>query len=129
MNKQTLSNWTEAHLVVFLYRAIALSDYILKPEEVEIIRIKTNKILYNTYGCGHEEVQKICALVDKTANEIEPIKHNEIIEELAKKYPLSKTRYDILIEDLNQIARSDKYVSIEEHSLMYYIRLQFLKDY
>lgn len=129
MNKQNLSNWTEAHLVVFLYRAIALSDYILKPEEIEIIRIKTNKILYNNYGYGHEEVQKICAEIEKIANDVEPIKHNDIIEELAKKYPISKDRYDILIEDLNQIAKSDKYISIEEHSLMYYIRLQFLKDY
>ncbi|TAE76479.1 MAG: hypothetical protein EAZ85_00080, partial [Bacteroidetes bacterium] len=77
------------------------------PEEIEIIRIKTNKILYNNYGYGHEEVQKICAEIEKIANDVEPIKHNDIIEELAKKYPISKDRYDILIEDLNQIAKSD----------------------
>lgn len=81
---------------MFLYRAIALSDYILKPEEIEIIRIKTNNILYNTYGYGHEDVQKICAEVDKIANEIEPIQHNDIIEELSKKFPFSKARYDLL---------------------------------
>lgn len=129
MIKPNISNWTEAHLLVFLYQAIALSDYVLKAEEIEIIRSKTNKILYNVYGYGHEEAEKIGNEAKKIADEVSPNDHNQIIEELALKFPLSKSRYNLLIEDLNLIAKSDKYVSIEEHSLMYYIRLQFLKDY
>lgn len=129
MNKPDISNWTEAHLIVFLYQAVALSDYVLKTEEVEIIRYKTNKILYTLYGYGHDAAEKIASEAQKIADNLKPIEHNVIIEELAKKFPLSKFRYDSLIEDLNQIAKSDKYISIEEHSLMYFIRLHFLKDY
>ncbi len=34
-----------------------------------------------------------------------------------------------MISAIEDIAQADNFVTIEEHSLMYYIRLQFKKDY
>jgi hypothetical protein len=53
----------------------------------------------------------------------------DLIEFLSNKVELTWDMYQFIINDLNDIAKADQYISVEEHSLMYYVRLKFNKDY
>lgn len=123
-----LSHWDEKHLIAFLYISIAVSDFVVTPEEKQTLHTNLEELLKGKYHLSDSDKNTLLAEVQSfpIANDTERM---GLIKELSERIELSWETYKYMASELDEIAHSDKYVSIEEHSLMYFIRLKFRKDY
>lgn len=121
-------HWNEKHLISFLYISLAVSDFIVSPDERITLNSNLDELLKGKFQLSDSEKNAIISEVqafpvaDDTAR-------MAIIKELSERIELDWETYKFVAKELDEIAHSDKYVSIEEHSLMFYIRLKFKKDY
>jgi hypothetical protein len=122
------SHWDEKHLITFLYISVSVTDFIVTSKETSVLNQNLDNLLKGRYQLSEPEKEAIISEVKSfpIAKDAERI---EAIKLLSDKISLSSETYLYVIEKLNEIIHSDKYVAIEEHSLLYYIRLRLNKDY
>lgn len=120
--------WNEKYVICALYYLLADCDFELKKEEVKVIDQKlttlfSDSLLYSDskYKIANEVMSYVLGL----SNE----EKTEAVRHLAKITTLTHESYIKLMQDLEEIALSDDYVCIEEHSFMFFIRLMFKKNY
>lgn len=121
-------HWNEKHLISFLYISLAVSDFIVSPNERTTLNSNLDELLKGRFQLSDSEKNAIISEVQAF-----PIADDAtrmaIIKELSERIELDWDTYKFVANELDEIAHSDKYVSIEDHSLMFYIRLKFKKDY
>ena len=120
--------WDEKYVTCALYYLVADCDFELKREEITIIDRKLdflfqNELLYSDskYKIANEVMSYVLGL----SNE----KKTEAVRYLSDKVSLSHESFVQVMQDLEEIALSDDYISVEEHSFMYFIRLMFRRNY
>ncbi|HAR20653.1 MAG TPA: hypothetical protein DCR46_08320 [Cytophagales bacterium] len=122
------SHWDEKYVITFLYISISVSDSIVTSKETTVLNNNLDKLLREYFHLSELEKEKIISevLSFKIVKEEE---RREAIKLMSEKVNLDMQTYLYMVDRLNEIIHSDKYVAIEEHSLMYYIRLMFNKNY
>lgn len=123
------AHWDEKQIICCLYYLVADSDNDLRKEEIDVIDLKLDQLLVDTFLVPHDQKYKIANEAMNLAVGLSDQRKTELVRELSSKVNISGDLFVQLISSLEDIAQSDDYVSIEEHSLMYYIRLKFKKDY
>jgi uncharacterized tellurite resistance protein B-like protein len=118
-------HWDERHVICGLYYMVADSDFSIKKEEVDTIdrHLETLMLQFphlltsNKFAIANEVMPHVIGRSDR--------EKMDLIKQWAAKFPLSRDQFIDMQQALEHIAQSDDYVSIEEHSLMYFIRLKF----
>ncbi|MBC7390183.1 MAG: hypothetical protein H7329_13280 [Opitutaceae bacterium] len=123
------AHWDEKHIISSLYYLVADSDFVVKKEEIDTIDKKLDILLHQTYYVSTEQKYKIANEAMNFAVGLNDVEKLEVVRNLSSNVKFSHELFVQMINDMEDIAQSDDYVSIEEHSLMYYIRLKFKKDY
>lgn len=123
------SHWDEKYLITFLYTFLAQSDFVVNAEEALVLKTKINNLLFHLFFLTDDEKIKITEEVNNVTSRLDEIEKMDLIEFLSNKVEITWDMYEFIINDLNDIAKADHYISVEEHSLMYFIRLKFNKDY
>lgn len=121
-------HWNEKHLISFLYISLAVSDFIVSPDERITLNSNLDELLKGKFQLSDSEKNAIISEV-QSLPVADDTARMAIIKELSERIELDWETYKFVAKELDEIAHSDKYVSIEEHSLMFYIRLKFKKDY
>jgi hypothetical protein len=121
-------HWNEKHLISFLYISLAVSDFIVSPNERATLNSNLDELLKGRFQLSDSEKNAIISEVQAFPIADDAMRM-AIIKELSERIELDWDTYKFVASELDEIAHSDKYVSIEEHSLMFYIRLKFKKDY
>ena len=129
MKDKILDHWDINYLVSFLYIFLAESDFVINKEEAISLNECLHDTLINLFFQSENQKDEIIKEVNTYTHKLDESQKMELIEELAKKIDIPFDVYEFIVQELNKIAQSDKYVSVEEHSLMYYIRLKLNKDY
>ena len=129
MKRTIADHWDVKYLISFLYIFLAESDFVIGKEEAEALNKSLHDALVNVFFQTEEEKSKIIAEVNQFSRSISEDDKMELIKELSSKIDINFDLYELIVQQLNVIAKSDKYVSVEEHSLMYYIRLKLNNDY
>ncbi len=122
-------HWDHKHLISFLYVFLADSDFVVTEEEAIAVNNNLLELLKDKYSLPLNEVALIIEEIRAFELAQDDAGRMEVIRQLSEKIDLDLSTYEYLIKELDEIAKSDKYVSVEEHSLMYYVRLKFKKDY
>lgn len=129
MKDQILDHWDINYLVSFLYIFLAESDFVISKEEAHTLNESLHNTLVNVFFLTEKQKDDILAEVNTYTHSLSEEEKMSLIEELTHKNDISFDIYELIVQELNKIAKSDKYISVEEHSLMYYIRLKLHKDY
>jgi len=118
-------HWQLPHVICCLYYLVASSDFIIKEEEELVIDRHLDNFLIlhcpELYVQKHKLADEVAKYVD-SANDLQKM---EAVRYFSTKFLLNHDIYFGLIKSLEEIAQADRYISIEEHSMMYYIRLKF----
>ena len=122
-------DWDDKHLLTFLYIFIADSDFVVTAEEAVSVKKNLEELLVGQFGLSEAEKDRIVAEVKEAEAGMSETDKMETIQELSEKIDLTWDMYQHVVKEMDEIAHSDKYVSVEEHSVMYYVRLKFKKDY
>ncbi len=129
MKGEVLEHWDLNYLVSFLYIFLAESDFVISKEEAQTLNESLRNTLVNVFFLTEEQKDAVLAEVNTYTHKLSEQDKMDLIEALTNKIDIPFTIYELIVQELNKIAKSDKYVSVEEHSLMYYIRLKLNKDY
>lgn len=129
MKDQILDHWDLSYLVSFLYIFLAESDFVISKEESHTLNQSLHNTLVNVFFLTEKQKDDVLAEVNSYTHKLSEEEKMELIEELTNRIDIPFETYELVVQELNKIAKSDKYVSVEEHSLMYYIRLKLNKDY
>ena len=129
MKDKILEHWDINYLVSFLYIFLAESDFVINKEEAATLNASLHNTLVRLFFQSEEQKDAIIKEVNTYTHTLNESQKMSLIEELAKKIDIPFDVYELIVQELNKIAKSDKYVSVEEHSLLYYIRLKLNKDY
>jgi len=129
MKDQILDHWDLNYLVSFLYIFLAESDFVISKEEAHTLNESLHNTLVNVFFLTEKQKDAILAEVNTYTHSLSEEEKMNLIEELTNKNDIPFDIYELIVQELNKIAKSDKYISVEEHSLMYFIRLKLNKDY
>ena len=129
MKDKILEHWDINYLVSFLYIFLAESDFVINREEAATLNTSLHDTLVSLFFQSEEQKDAIIKEVTSYTHALDEAQKMNLIEELAKKIDIPFDVYEFIVQELNKIAKSDKYVSVEEHSLLFYIRLKLNKDY
>jgi|GEM_PF-2425991 len=129
MKDEILDHWDISYLVSFLYIFLAESDFLINKQEAATLNNSLHNTLVNVFFKSDEQKDAIIKEVNAYTHTLTEEQKMSLIEELAKKIHISFDVYELIVEELNKIAKSDKYITVEEHSLLFYIRLKLNKDY
>ena len=129
MKNEVLEHWDLNYLVSFLYIFLAESDFVISKEEAQTLNESLRNTLVNVFFLTEEQKDAVLAEVNTYTHKLSEQEKMDLIEALTNKIDIPFNIYELIVQELNKIAKSDKYVSVEEHSLMYYIRLKLNKDY
>lgn len=129
MKNEVLEHWDLNYLVSFLYIFLAESDFVISKEEAQTLNESLRNTLVNVFFLTEEQKDAVLAEVNTYTHKLSEQEKMDMIEALTNKIDIPFNIYELIVQELNKIAKSDKYVSVEEHSLMYYIRLKLNKDY
>lgn len=129
MKDKILEHWDINYLVSFLYIFLAESDFVINKDEAATLNTSLYNTLVRLFFQTEEQKEAIIKEVNTYTHALDDAQKMDLIEELAKKIDIPFDVYELIVQELNKIAKSDKYVSVEEHSLLFYIRLKLNKDY
>ncbi len=129
MKDKILDHWDLSYLVSFLYIFLAESDFVISKNEAVVLNNSLHDTLVNVFFHTEEQKDAIIKEVNTYTHTLSEDQKMSLIEELTHKIHMPFDVYELIVEELNKIARSDKYITVEEHSLLYYIRLKLNKDY
>lgn len=118
-------NWTVEEYLAYLYLSIADADMDIKDSELDSIKKKLQPLLHQYFPSIHVDMDfllKNLRMAVQTGSEMERIR---TIEELNKKYRLSKDLQIDILSDLHDLINVDDQVSFSEYALMNYIRVCF----
>jgi hypothetical protein len=121
-------HWSEKHLIPFLYISVANSESDISDEKKRVLETNIDDLLKNRYHLSDMTCNQLLSEVYSMpiANDFERM---AVIKELSKRIELDWDTYKYVANKLVDIAHADKNISIEEHSVMYFFRLRFRKDY
>lgn len=129
MDASTLPiHWQQHHIICCLYYLIAASDFIVKEEELRAIDDHFTQLLTRDHPELLMQKKEILTEVADYVQHANDLQKMEAIRFFAKKTKFAYQTYLEVIHSLEQIAQADNFISIEEHSIMYYIRLKFKAD-
>lgn len=120
--------WDEKYVICALYYLLADCDFELRREEIRVIDKKLDKLFSDSLlhsDSKYKIANEVMSYVLGLSNE----EKTEAVRHLSRIAALSHDTYVKLMKDLEEIALSDDYVCIEEHSFMFFIRLMFRKNY
>ena len=120
--------WDEKYIICSLYYLIAASDYIIKKEEVAVIDQKMEHLLLHSYQLSLDKKESIMAEALSFINKANDQQKMEAIRLFSSKVVLPEELYVEMLHSMEAIALADGNISIEEHSLMYYVKLKFKKS-
>jgi hypothetical protein len=123
------THWDDKHLLSFLYIYIAQSDFILTGEEAEMVKRNLEELLLGRFGLSTLEKDTVVSEVKEAEALMSESEKMDTIQVLSEKIDLDWDTYQYVIQEMDEIAHSDKYVSVEEHSVMYFVRLKFNRNY
>jgi len=129
MKDKVLAHWDIKYLVSFLYIFLAESDFVINSDEAATLNSSLHDTLVRLFFQSEEQKEALIKEVNAYTHTLNDAEKMDLIEELAKKIDIPFDVYEFIVQELNKIAKSDKYISVEEHSLLYYIRLKLNKDY
>lgn len=129
MKDKILEHWDIKYLVSFLYIFLAESDFVINRDEAATLNSSLHDTLVRLFFQSEEQKESIIKEVNAYTHTLNDAEKMDLIEELAKKIDIPFDVYEFIVQELNKIAKSDKYISVEEHSLLFYIRLKLNKDY
>lgn len=129
MKDKILDHWDLNYLVSFLYIFLAESDFVISKDEAHTLNQSLRDTLVNVFFLTEEQKDSVLAEVNNYTHSLSEDEKMNLIEELTYKIDIPFNIYELVVQELNKIAKSDLYVSVEEHSLMYFIRLKLNKDY
>lgn len=129
MKDKILAHWDINYLVSFLYIFLAESDFVINKDEAATLNASLHNTLVRLFFQTEEQKDAIIKEVNSYTHTLDDAQKMALIEELTKKIDIPFDVYELIVQELNKIAKSDAYISVEEHSLMYYIRLKLHKDY
>jgi len=129
MKDRILDHWDLNYLVSFLYIFLAESDFVISKDEAHTLNQSLHDTLINVFFLSEKQKDAVIAEVNTYTHSLSEEEKMSLVEELTNKIDIPFNIYELVVQELNKIAKSDKYVSVEEHSLMYYIRLKLNKDY
>jgi hypothetical protein len=129
MKDKILEHWDINYLVSFLYIFLAESDFVINKDEAAALNTSLHNTLVRLFFQTEEQKEAIIKEVNAYTHTLDEAQKMDLVEELAKKIDIPFDVYELIVQELNKIAKSDKYVSVEEHSLLFYIRLKLNKDY
>ena len=121
MKDRILDHWDLNYLVSFLYIFLAESDFVISKEEAHTLNQSLHDTLVNVFFLTEKQKDAILAEVNTYTQSLTEEEKMGLIEELTYKIDIPFAIYELIVQELNKIAKSDKYISVEEHSLMYYI--------
>lgn len=129
MKDKILEHWDIKYLVSFLYIFLAESDFVINRDEAATLNSSLHDTLVRLFFQSEKQKEAIIKEVNAYTHTLNDAEKMDLIEELAKKIDIPFDVYEFIVQELNKIAKSDKYISVEEHSLLFYIRLKLNKDY
>ncbi|MBC7388369.1 MAG: hypothetical protein H7329_04095 [Opitutaceae bacterium] len=118
----------EKHAIAILYYLIADADFNISESESALIDKKIEDLFADADMDYYEKRDLVGKIIDYSIGLNDNLK-KETVKYLSERVKFTHEQYIKLIQDLDDIARCDNYISIEEHSLMFYIRLKFKKNY
>ena len=118
----------EKHAIAILYYLIADADFNISERESALIDKKIEDLFSDADMDAYEKRDLVGKIIDYSIGLNDNLK-KETVKYLSIRVKFTHEQYINLIQDLDDIARCDNYISIEEHSLMFYIRLKFRKNY
>jgi hypothetical protein len=122
------AHWDEKQIICSLYYWIADSDFKIHTDELNVIHKKLDQLFFRTFYLSVEEKENIVAEVEHYIAGASDQQKMEWIRLFSKQVVLTTDLYREMIQAMEAIALADDFISIEEHSLMYYIRLKFKKN-
>lgn len=123
------SHWDEKYIITSLYYLVADSDSVLKKEEIITIDNKLDTLFHTTFYLSADQKYRVANEAMNYSVGLNDAEKLAAVRNLSSRVVLSHEMFAQIISDMEDIAQADDYVSIEEHSMMYYIRLKFKKDY
>lgn len=120
--------WDEKYVICALYYLVADCDFELKKEEIKVIDKKLDVLLSDSLlysDAKYKIANEVMSYVVGLSNE----KKTEAVRHLSEMVKMTHETFVQVMHDLEEIAISDDYVCIEEHSFMFFIRLMFKKNY
>ncbi|MFN8417030.1 MAG: hypothetical protein U0U66_11925 [Cytophagaceae bacterium] len=123
------AHWDAKYLISFLYYFLSESDFVINQEEEAVVKRNIHELLINLFFLSPEEKDVVISEVQAVSKQLTEAQKMEVIEDLSKKVDIPWNIYEYMVKELNEIAQADHRISVEEHSLLFYIRLKFRRDY
>lgn len=123
------AHWDAKYLISFLYYFLAESDFVVNQEEETVVKRNVHELLINLFFLSPEEKDNVIAEVHEVSKKLTEPQKMDLIEDLSKKIDIPWNIYEYMVKELNEIAQADHRISVEEHALLFYIRLKFRRDY
>jgi hypothetical protein len=119
------ANCTLEEYLAYLYLSIANADMEISDLELQVIEARLTPLLRQYFPKLQVDMQfllKNLRRVVVCGSEMDRIR---IIEELNKKYTLSKELQETVLSDLHDLVNVDDRVAFSEYAMMHYIRACF----
>lgn len=123
------AHWDAKYLITFLYTFLAESDFVINQEEETVVKRNIHELLINLFFLSPEEKDVVISEVQEVSKKLTEAQKMDVIEDLSKKVDIPWNIYEYMVKELNEIAQADNRISVEEHSLLFYFRLKFRRDY
>ena len=122
------AHWDEKQIICCMYFWIADADFKRQTDERNMIEQKLERLFLQRYDLSIEQkqgmIEEVISFIEGTSDQ----QKMALIRQFSDRVTLSNELYVEMIKAMEDIAMADDYISIEEHSLMYYIRLKFKKN-
>ncbi|MCU0416439.1 MAG: TerB family tellurite resistance protein [Cytophagaceae bacterium] len=129
MSTTIAQHWDAKYLISFLYYFLADSDFVVNQEEETVVKRNIHELLVNVFFSSPEEKENIITEVQTVSKQLDEQQKMDLIEQLSARVDIPWNVYEYVVNELNEIAKADNKVSVEEHALLYYIRLKLNRDY
>ncbi len=122
---QIAIHWTVEEYLAYLYLSIASADMDLTAMELHVIETKLAPLLSRHFPSIQIDIRFLLKNLHRTAVTSSEMERIHIIEELNKKYKLSKEMQADVLSDLHDLINVDDKIAFSEYAMMHYIRACF----
>ncbi|MBC7450476.1 MAG: hypothetical protein H7259_03195 [Cytophagales bacterium] len=129
MKNDVTAHWDIKYFVPFMYLFVVESNKQISQNKWNVLDHYLHTTLTHVFFLDEHEKWTIINEVKQLSHSLTDIQKMAVIKDVAARIYISRDLYEMIVDDLNAIARSDKFVSVEEHSSMFFIRLHIKKDY
>lgn len=129
MKTEATAHWSLNHFVPFIYLFVIESNKNISQNKWNVLDHYLHTTLQHVFFLNEDEKWSIIHEVKTLSHSLNDLQKMAIIKELSGRIYISRDLYEMIVDDMNAIAKSDQYISVEEHSAMFFIRLNIKKDY